>query len=487
MGSTSLQILLTLKDEATAALQQFANTAKNVGTASSSGLAQIGKTIEDNRSAISTAATDFTIIGGAIDAAMGLAVKSAADAQAKLASMHTTLKAMGQDVPAISDAILKAAQSTVQLGFDNETSALSITKFFQRTKDMTAALELNQTAMDLARVKRLDLEQATNLLNMALSGQGRILGQYGIEIKDAATPLEALRQLQEQVGGQAVAFSKTFEGQMQVMTASSNQFMQLIGNQLLPILTQLLEGINAIIVKVKDWSEAHPELFRNIVLITAVIGILLTAIGGGLGLVLVLGSAITAFGTISTLLAGLAIPIGLVIVSIGAIIAIIIYWIAHWKDLHDTVIWVWNGIVDKITIAWESIKTVFKDAIDWIMTNVLDPLESRINSIINAISRITNTAKSIGSNVVGGMTAVGHAIGFADGGIVTKPTFAMVGEAGPEAIIPLSKARSVLGGSNGGGINIYLSGTFYTESEMAEKFGNKIAGIITQQLKLRTI
>jgi hypothetical protein len=47
----------------------------------------------------------------------------------------------------------------------------------------------------------------------------------------------------------------------------------------------------------------------------------------------------------------------------------------------------------------------------------------------------------------------------AKGGIVTKPTLAMIGEAGPEAVIPLSKA-----GSMGGDINITVNGAIDPES-----------------------
>ena len=47
----------------------------------------------------------------------------------------------------------------------------------------------------------------------------------------------------------------------------------------------------------------------------------------------------------------------------------------------------------------------------------------------------------------------------AKGGIVTKPTLAMIGEAGPEAVIPLSKAGGV--GSN---INITVNGAIDPES-----------------------
>jgi phage-related minor tail protein len=41
---------------------------------------------------------------------------------------------------------------------------------------------------------------------------------------------------------------------------------------------------------------------------------------------------------------------------------------------------------------------------------------------------------------------------FADGGIVRKPTAALIGEAGPEAVIPLSEMRN--GGLGGGDVNV---------------------------------
>ena len=51
----------------------------------------------------------------------------------------------------------------------------------------------------------------------------------------------------------------------------------------------------------------------------------------------------------------------------------------------------------------------------------------------------------------------------ADGGIVTGPTLAMVGEAGPEAVIPLSGAKSLMGG-----ITINVAGSVITEGDLIE-------------------
>jgi hypothetical protein len=60
----------------------------------------------------------------------------------------------------------------------------------------------------------------------------------------------------------------------------------------------------------------------------------------------------------------------------------------------------------------------------------------------------------------------------AEGGIVTKPTLAMVGEAGTEAIIPLSKM-----GNMGGGINVVVNvqGSVVQEQDLAISVRDQIA------------
>jgi SLT domain-containing protein len=61
---------------------------------------------------------------------------------------------------------------------------------------------------------------------------------------------------------------------------------------------------------------------------------------------------------------------------------------------------------------------------------------------------------SIAGAVGGGIGTLRGIVGLASGGIVTKPTLAMVGEGGePEAVIPLSK----MGQMGGGGVNITIN------------------------------
>ncbi len=81
-----------------------------------------------------------------------------------------------------------------------------------------------------------------------------------------------------------------------------------------------------------------------------------------------------------------------------------------------------------------------------------------------------------------------HAILMADGGLVTRPTFAMVGEAGPEAVIPLDRL-----GSMGGAGPITVNATFNINGankdprQIAEEVSMHVADKLVRQLRLKGI
>lgn len=81
----------------------------------------------------------------------------------------------------------------------------------------------------------------------------------------------------------------------------------------------------------------------------------------------------------------------------------------YFSDLWDRVVEIWNGITSAIQIA--------VDLID--------------NLISNAVGSIGDAVSSISS--------LGDLLPFADGGIVTSPTAALIGEAGKEVVIPLTR------------------------------------------------
>lgn len=351
MATSQLQILINAVDNASSTLSSIGANATKMGIA-------------------------MTAAGSVILGVLATTVKAASDNQTALAGMNATLTAMGKNTPAVSGAIQKAADATTNLGFSNDDALASITKFYQRTGDLTDALKLNQTAMDLARAKNIDLGSATNLVNLALSGSGRALLQYGIVIKDAATPMQALAELQGQINGQAAAFAATPQGQWDVLQAKVQLLQQTLGTQLLPYLADVEQAIVLVISRVQAWTDAHPQLTKTILLVAAAIGIFLVLAGSVLTLI---GGLIIAFGSFG------AIVTALVVGAIAALIAAAVAVIANWTAVET---W-FEGFFTRLSGGWQAF---------------INNIVSYFGPLLNVINTVIDDLNSIASHVAGGNT-----------------------------------------------------------------------------------
>lgn len=330
------------------------------------------------------AAVAGTVAFAAISGVIVTTVKAASEADAKMAQFNTTMESMGKAGIKAKDALLSAANAAVKLGFDDEDTANSLAKLYQRTGDVTQAIKLNNLAMDLARAKSIDIESATNLVSLALSGSGRALLQYGIVIKDSATPLEALAILQEKVGGQANAFANTFAGNMAVMKVETDNLKEAIGGSLLPILTQLLKQIEPVILRTTDWISKNPELTKNILLVSgAIAGIV--AVLGTLGVVM---PAVVAGATAIGAALGLISLPALAVIALLGIIGTSVYFIV--KN--------WNGAMEQLGIIWGNFKKGFMEGIN-IMIKGFQPLVDLFNMIVDGWKGIFGVLGKIGGAV----------------------------------------------------------------------------------------
>lgn len=446
MGSeTTLDIVVRAKDEASRTFNSMKSNLKGLSVA-------------------------MGIAGGAIVAGLGLTVKAAMSAQVEIARMDATLATMGEAGLKARDGILQAAAASAKLGFDDEEAAVSVTKFFQRTNDLTKATELNALAMDLARAKNIDLSTAATLVNQVLSGNGKVLEQYDIDLKESASPLEALGELHKKVAGQAEAFSLTTAGAMDVWKVSMGNLQEAIGEKLLPQLANLVQYIAPVIEKLTALIEEHPKLVAGIVLAVAAIGVFLTVLGtlgivvpaviSGLSLLASLGPII---GAAFTLMLG---PVGLVIIAIAAVTAGLI-WL--WKNsdiVNAALIAGWEAVKEAYTSISEGIKSAVGAAFNWII--------GKANSVISTINSVISMANKIPGVNLG---SIGAIPAMAAGGIVTSPTLAMIGEAGPEAVIPLSRAGAGVGGTS---VNISIGNFWGGNPEMAAR---EIGDLIIRRLQ----
>ncbi len=419
MNSSELDIVVKLKDEATAGMQKLAKEANSMGDSFKlTGMKSLS--LGTDVTGLTKVLAGTAVAVGGLAVAFGISsVKAYEDAQVAIARVDATLNSMGKNAKANRDAILDAANAAVKLGFDDEAAAESITRFYQATGNLAQATKLNNIAMDLARAKHLDLATAANLVNQVLSGNGRVLKQYQINLKDAATPLEALGELQEKVSGQAGAFAGTFEGQMQVLSVSFQNIKEEIGKVLVDALTPFVQEFTAWLLDPKTQQSMKQ-------------------------------------------------------------------WTADFKS--------WAEVIIPVLI------DVFKMWLD-VIKDIFNYMEKVGESITTAITRAATLVSQIGSgnlsgaaatffSTAGASAATQRLYGKASGGPVSGGMPYIVGEKGPEIFMPSSSGSIIPNGQGigGGGISVVISGNFYgTDQSAAEKFGDMIANIIGQQLKIRTI
>jgi hypothetical protein len=94
----------------------------------------------------------------------------------------------------------------------------------------------------------------------------------------------------------------------------------------------------------------------------------------------------------------------------------------------------------------------------------MDAIAAKMKRTVDIDVRVTETVSRVVATI-----AAGGIPKMAEGGIVSRPTLALIGEAGPEAVVPLSKM-----GSGGGDVNINVTGGLSTSAEIGQSVVNAL-------------
>jgi hypothetical protein len=179
-----------------------------------------------------------TSISGVVDF-MGDAVNAAMEDEASQAKLRTALEANVKGWDGNTAAIEKVLTSRMKLGFSDDEQRASLAVLVARTGDVTKALDIQRAAMDLARLKGIDLAAASKAIAMGMSGSGKALKELGINVKDYANANEILSAIQAKAAGQAEAYGNTTAGAMAEMRVAIDEATEAIGYKLLPIVKDL--------------------------------------------------------------------------------------------------------------------------------------------------------------------------------------------------------------------------------------------------------
>lgn len=301
---------------------------KEAIASATAGLGGFKNNLQALQPAFRTMAVVGTVAFAAVAGVIKTSIDAAKEAEIEMAKFNAIMDTMGSAGKKAKDQLIALSRATVKLGFDDEDAANSLAKFFQRTGDVTDAQKLLTVAMDLSRAKSIDLLTATTLVNQVLSGNGRVLKQYGIDIKETASPLEALGILHDRVAGQAEAFANTFGGKMEILSGQMTNMKEAIGSAFIPVLSNLAAKLIPIVNSVTVWIEKNPELTEKILLLSAALTGLVAVVGVlGVSLPIIVKAVQGLAAAFSFVLAN---PI---ILFIAAVIAAIAILIVRFEDL----------------------------------------------------------------------------------------------------------------------------------------------------------
>jgi hypothetical protein len=389
--------------------------------------------------ALNKALVPAVAIVGGLAAGLGFAAKAAAEdqkAQELLAQQLRTSAMATDDVIASNEQFISSMSKAFSVADDDLRPAMA--SLVRSTGSVETAQSLMTTALDIAAATGKDLETVTLALGKAANGQTAALTKLDPSLKgviDSSSTLDDITgALAVSFGGAATVAAESFEGRMKGMTIALDETKESIGAALLPALVGLLN----ILKPVADWAQENTTTF---LIFIGVIGTLATAvIAANVAMKIYQATLVlTKIATVALNAVTSANPYVLVAGAVIALTAAMVY----------------------LEIKFQAMSRAFD-----IFGNSIMVVTGPLGVLIGMLRKLVDLKDSIGNFDIGGINIPG----FADGGIVTGPTLAMVGEKGPEAIIPLSQ----LGNMGGGGVTVNVTGGLATSAEIGQAVVNAI-------------
>jgi uncharacterized membrane protein YjjP (DUF1212 family) len=388
--------------------------------------------------AIKKAAIPAAAALGGLAVALGDATRAAMEDQQEQAALALTL----QNVTGAGAA--QTAQVEKQISAMSRASGVADTEYrkalealVRGTKDVGIAMNDMNLVMDISTATGMDSASVADALAKAYQGNFKALRSLSPEmstmIKEGASLNEVMDVLGGTFGGATATSAETAAGKMKILKNSIGETKESIGAALLPVLEAVLPVLN----KFAAWAQDNPQAFLAI---AAAIGLVAAAI--------VATNIAMALNPFSLIAAGVALLVAALVVAYNKF------------DWFKTGV---NAIINGILGAFES---------------VVNGAIMMVNGIIRAYNAIPiapdiNTIAHVNLPSIGGNSATQAASRMnlprmAEGGIVSSPTLALIGEAGPEAVVPLDRLN------NGGGVTINVTGGLATSAEIGESVVNAL-------------
>ena len=324
------------------------------------------------------------------------------------------------------------------------------------------------------------VENETERDALAMQLMGKSAAELNPLIEDGGETYQRVAETMQEYGldfvdQETLDKANQFNDQLDTMKAIGSVAMQTVGSQLAAVLVPALEKLVTWVGQLANWlANLNPKVL-------AVIGVVAGVVAALAPVLIVVGKLATGIGAIIKLVAvvgpalgGIVAAIGPVILIIGALIAVGVLLYKNWDTIKAKAIQLWNnikttfnGIKASITTtintvksflsnAWNTITSTASTAWNGIKTAITKPIQTAKDTVKKIIDKVKGFFPIKVGNLLSGIKLPHFKISgefsiknktvpklsidwYKTGGIFDGPQVIGVGEAGPEAVVPLDK------------------------------------------------
>lgn len=240
-------VIFEIQANAAGAIAQFKRVNTELSIMEAKAL-KAGKALSGFQKAAVVGTRALKVLGLAFAAFAAYGVKEIIVLEKSLNRLGQAMANAGVATKANLAATSALVDSYEDLGFGSENAADAYAVLITATQNVEKSNRLLALAADLARTRTMSLEDAARALSRAQAGNARIFTQFGITLDNtkpkAEAIEEAMKKLEQRLGGQAQAYTKTFAGQLAILNEGLGDIAEQIGMRVLPFLNKLVAGLN---------------------------------------------------------------------------------------------------------------------------------------------------------------------------------------------------------------------------------------------------
>ena len=339
------------------------------------------------------------------------------------------------------------SQLTLASGIADDQLRPALANLARATGSVESAQEGLGIALDVSAATGQSVESVSKALAKAYAGNTGALKKLSPAlanmVENGASMEEVNAALTKQFGGSQKKAAETAAGKMKIFGNAINEAKESIGAALLPIIDKLLPYLASF----ADWAGKNTDL---LVILGAVVGglaVSIIAVNTAIKIWTAVTKAFSAVQAVFNVIMA-ANPIVLVTLAILAVIGVLVLAYKKFEGFRNIVDTVFNALKTGAKFVYDAFKS-YVDLIIGIWKGLFNFIADAWNKTIGKIS--IPPIKILGFGFDG--YDVPDIPKLANGGIVTAPTLALIGEAGPEAVVPLNRANGM-----GNNITIHVNG-----------------------------